>query len=180
MTFNRKDHHMTGEIIPRFKLATDLDEETIFKNLTAFVKEDKTVVGKRILNQFYLDIPSYEGRGFWSPELKITVEKDEYDFPGKTIVRVMVGPQQTVWMLFVFIYSFLGLFSLIGGMYGLTQLNLGNDSLWIWCFPITILVILSVYVVAKIGQGTARDQTLHLVSSLYHAIGFEHLERVDS
>ena len=171
---------MDSEIRPRFKLITDLDEEEVFARLKAFTTEDQTVVGKKVLNQYYLDIPDYEGRNFWSPELRITVEKDEYDYPGKTLIRVLVGPQGNVWMLFVFIYSFLSIFSVFGGLYGLSQWSLGIKTPWVWCFPITLAVIVGVWVIAKTGQGSQRDQTLHLVSVLYHAIGFDDLERVES
>lgn len=180
MSFNKKDHHIDSEIRPRFKLVTDLSEEEVFDRLKKFTLEDKTVVGKKVLDQFYLDIPDYNDRTYWSPELRVTIEKDEYDFPGKTLIRVLVGPRSNVWMLFVFIYSFLSLFSVFGGMYGLSQLNLGISTPWIWCFPITLMVIIGVWVIAKIGQSTSRDQTLHLVSVLYHAVGLDDVERVES
>lgn len=180
MSFNKKDHHIDSEIRPRFKLTTDLNEEEVFSRLKTFTLDDKSVVGKLVYDQFYLDIPEYYGRTFWSPELRITLDKDEYDFPGKTVIRVVVGPKGTVWMMFVFIYSFLAVLSIFGGMYGLTQLSMGKSSPWVWCFPVTLLVIVGVWVIAKMGQKSARDQTLHLVSVLYHALGHDHYERVES
>lgn len=178
MPFNKKDHHNFGEIRPRFKLRSSLSQEEIMARLMAQTKDDETVNSKIILDQFYLDMPVNE-RHFWSPELKVTLEDDEYnEYNGDTLIRVMVGPVYTVWVLFVFVYSFLGLLSLIGGMYGLSNLLLGIDSAWIWCFPVTFLLIVGVWVIAKSGQRAARDETLHLVSTLYHAFGEGNAERI--
>ena len=106
MPFNRKDHHNFGEIRPRFKLRSSLSQEEIIDLLQKAVDSDEDVSGKKVYGQFYLDIPRHE-RHFWSPELKVTLEDDEYnEYNGDTIVRVMVGPEYTVWVMFVFIYSF--------------------------------------------------------------------------
>lgn len=178
MPFNRKDLHNFGEIRPRFKLRSPFSKEEILEKLVTASEKDDTVISKKVLDQFYLDMPINQ-RHFWSPELKVSLEEDEYDeYDGDTIIRVMVGPVYTVWVLFVFIYSFLGLLCLIGGMYGLSNLMLGIESAWIWCFPITFLLIVGVWIIAKSGQKAARDETLHLVSTLYHAIGEGNAERI--
>lgn len=178
MPFNRKDHHNFGEIRPRFKLLSSLNEEEIFTRLKAFVQADDTVEGKKIHDQFYLDIPM-RYRHFWSPELRILLEKDEQD-PTHTLIRVTVGPQFHVWLTFILTYAVLGLVSLFGGMYGLVQLDQGNDSPWIWCLPVTGLLFLGVWMSAKVGQKAGRDETLHLVSVLYHALGHNNAVRVES
>ena len=178
MPFNRKDHHNPGEIRPRFKLRTAHTQEEIFDLLNDFCVSDDSVDGKKVYDQYYLDIPKKD-RHFWSPELRVTLEEDE-DFEGKTLVRVMVGPQYTVWSMFIFIYVFLGVVALFGGLYGFSQLSLGHSTLWIWCMPFALVLFVSVYIIAKMGQRTGRDHTLHLVSVLYHAMGDENLERVES
>ena len=177
MPFNRKDKHNPGEIRPRFKLRTDYSKEEVFDLLDQFCKDDSSVLGRRVYDQYYLDIPN-ENRHFWSPELRVTLEDDE-EQEGMTLVRVMVGPQYVVWTMFVFIYVILGLVSLFGGMYGFSQMSLGNKSPWIWCAPFGLVLFISVYIIAKMGQRTGRDQTLHLVSVLYHSIGDHKLERVE-
>lgn len=177
MPFNRKDKHNPGEIRPRFKLRTDHTKEEVFDLLEAFCKQDDSVLGRKVYDQYYLDIPNKD-RHFWSPELRVTLEQDEEN-EGYTLVRVMVGPQYTVWAMFVFIYILLGLVSIFGGMYGFSQMSLGKPSPWIWAAPFGVLLFVSVYIIAKMGQKTGRDQTLHLVSVLYHSIGDHKLERVE-
>ncbi|MFT4600547.1 MAG: hypothetical protein ACI857_000721 [Arenicella sp.] len=104
----------------------------------------------------------------------MTLEDDEFtEYDGDTLIKVTVGPEYSVWVMFVFIYSFLGLF------FGLSKLMLGISSLWIWCFPVSFFLIIAVWMIAKLGQSTARDETLHLVSVLYHSLGEGNAERVE-
>lgn len=174
MPFNSKEQHNPGEIRPRFRLITPYTQDEVMDLLDKFTSEDETVIGKRVYDMYYLDIPKKE-QHYWSPELRIMLEEN---LAGEgTFVRCVVGPRQSVWLLFVFIYGFLSVLTLFGGMYGLVQWNRGGSAGWLWCFPIALLIIFSVYVVAKLGQRTGRDQMLHLVSVLYHSIGEKHLER---
>lgn len=180
MPFNKKDHHLLGEVSPRFVLRTDVEMEKVFEIIDLQVKSDETVVGKIVHNQYYLDMPLAE-RHFWSPELRVSLEDDEYnEYGGDTLVRVTVGPQYAVWVLFIFMYSFLGLITLFGGMYGLSQQMLGIKSAWIWCFPVCLFLIFTVFIVSKTGQKIGRDHTLHLVSTLYHSFRDHKLERIES
>lgn len=174
MPFNIKEQHNPGEIRPRFRLITTYTQDEVMDLLDKFTSEDETVIGKRVYDMYYLDIPKKE-QHYWSPELRIMLEEN---LAGEgTFVRCVVGPRQSVWLLFVFIYGFLSVLTLFGGMYGLVQWNRGGSAGWLWCFPIALLIIFSVYIVAKLGQRTGRDQMLHLFSVLYHSIGEKHLER---
>ena len=174
MPFNKKEHHNLGEIRPRFRLITPYEQEEVLQHLQESVQNDETVVGRKVHDMYFLDIP-LKDRHYWSPELRISLEKNE---AGEgTFIRCVIGPRHSVWLLFVFIYGFLSVVSLFGGMYGLAQWNLGESTIWLWCFPVTFFLILGVYITAKAGQRTGRDQMLHLVSVLYHSLGDQPLER---
>jgi hypothetical protein len=168
MAFNSKDHSNIGEIRPRFRLITTCEPNEVVERLENITQSDDTVLGRKIYDVYYLDIP-IQNRHYWSPELRVSIEKNEY-LEG-TYLYCVVGPRQSVWLLFVFIYSFLGMVTMFGGLYGLAQWDLGKPTIWIWCLPIMLMVILGVYVTAKTGQKKGRDQMLHLVSVLYHALG---------
>jgi len=175
MSFNKRDGDFV-EIRPRFKLLTKLSSDEITTNLTDGLKLDNTIIGKKVINVFYLDIPVAHQK-YWSPELRASFEDNE---AGEgTLIRVVIGPRYKVWVLFVFLYSFLGLICLFGGMYGLAQWQLGIDSFWIYCFPIVGLIIGSVYLIAKLGQRATRNEILHLSSFLYHNIKDSDLERIN-
>lgn len=175
MPFNRIDRDFI-EIRPRFKLKTVLFKDELFKNLLDGLDEDNSVTGKKVIDVFYLDI-SLNDQKYWSPELRASIEKNEAE--AGSIIRVVIGPRYKVWFFLVFIYSFLGLACLFGGMYGMAQWNLGIKSLWVYCFPVILLLIGGVYVAAKLGQKATRDQMLHLTSFLYHHIKDDKLERIE-
>ena len=60
----------------------------------------------------------------------------------------------------------------------MAQWNLGINSLWIYCFPVMLVLLATVFLVAKLGQRATRDEMLHLSSYLYHHIEDDKLERV--
>ena len=174
MPFNKKEQHNKIEIRPRFRLITTYSIPEVLDLLSQSIQQDDSVIGKKVHDIFYLDIPLKE-RHYWSPELRVSLEPNG---AGEgTFIRCVVGPRHSVWLMFIFIYGFLGVLSLFGGMFGLAQWNLGNGSVWLWCFPVAFLLILGVYITAKLGQRTGRDQMLHLISVLYHALGDHITER---
>lgn len=178
MSFNSKDHHNIGEIRPRFKLVSSMGKDEIFENIENNLKTDKTVCVKRVYNQYYLDIPINE-RLLWSPELRISIDEEDDDYTDQSLIRVLVGPQAKVWSSFVVVCIFILGFSFFAGLYGIAQIRLGVNPIWLWISALGILIFLSTYIFAKIGQRSTRNQTLHLVSSLYHAVGFDNVTRVE-
>ncbi len=170
MTFNRLNHNVLGEIRPRFRLSTSLQREEVFALIRQQLKQDATVHGAVLKQYAILKIPQSEAH-YWSPELQIRIDEEESDAdPEATILRCLIGPKQTVWSLFVFFYALVGVISFFGGMYGLSQLTIGQSSWFIWLFPVGLALIPTIWLVAKVGQKAGREQMLHLVSFLYHAL----------
>ena len=180
MPFNRLNHNALGEIRPRFRLKTSLEEERVFDLVKEQIKSDATVSGSVVMKYAILQIPK-QMRHFWSPELQIRIEFHEFGPPPEdTIIRCLIGPNQSVWGLFVFFYAAVGLLTLFGSSYGFIQMSLGKESLFVWLLPLGLLLLPTIWLIAKVGQKTGRDQMLHLVSFLYHTLA-EHgeLERVE-
>lgn len=168
MAFNDLDHSMIGEVLPRFRLRVNADSEEILERLDRFAKSSQEVSHIRAKQYLILKIPSSK-REYWSPELQIQPFQDVHD-KKKTLVRCVVGPTQSVWMFFTFIYSAIILLTLFGGMFGLVQYQLSNNSIFLWVWPIGTLAFLSIFAVSKYGQKKARNQTLRLVSFLIHTL----------
>lgn len=167
MPFNRLNHSILGEIRPRFALKISETPEIAIKHVEACIPKDKTVSGELSDHLLFLKTPSWN-QHYWSPEMTVRIEQEEYtDY---TTVSCLVGPRQTVWAMFAFIYSALAILTLFGGMFGLVQYNQDGSSPWIWVIPFGVIALLSVFFVAKIGQRKGRDQMLHLVSFLYHSL----------
>ena len=167
MPFNRLNHNILGEIRPRFSLKIGCEPEVAIEHLSKRLLDDKTVSGDKSKGIVYLRTPSWE-QHYWSPELTARIEVEEFD--DFTSVSSLVGPRQTVWALFTFIYAFLSLGTLFGGMFSIIKFNQSNDGSYLWIIPTGVILILSAFAAAKIGQRKGRDQMLHLVSFLYHTL----------
>ena len=167
MPFNRLNHSVLGEIRPRFHLKIASDPEAALVHVEEELYADKTVTGLRSDQLIFLKTPSWE-QHYWSPEMTVRIEVEEYtDY---TTVSCLVGPRQTVWALWAFIYTAILLVTVFGGIFGLVQYDQQGSSPWIWVIPIGVVLLSSAFVASKIGQRKGRDQMLHLISFLYHSL----------
>jgi hypothetical protein len=177
MPFNRFNHSILGEIRPRFKLKIPLPPEEALKHVESKLYNDKTVSGERSDRLLFLRTPSWQ-QHYWSPEMTVRIEQEEYtDY---TTVSCLVGPRQTVWALWAFIYSAILLVVVFGGSFGMVQYNQQGSSPWIWVIPVGLVLLSSAFIASKIGQRKGRDQMLHLVSFIYHSLDeVTEVERLD-
>lgn len=169
MPFNKLDHHIHGEIIPRFKLSTNLAPGEVFEAISEHMKSDHTIRGEVTSEYCILRVPTQEAH-YWSPELQIKTYDDE-NHEGQTVLRCLIGPRQVVWAMFTFTYVTIGLISFFGGLYGLSEVYLGRESPMAWLLLVGALLIPTVWVFAKLGQRRGHEQMMHLISVLYHVLG---------
>lgn len=170
MPFNKLNHSVLGEIRPRFRLKSSLSIEAIKAVLDEQMKKDETVVGNVQMDYAIIRIPAAE-QHYWTPELQVHLEQEENS--EDTLLRCLVGPKQTVWALFLFVYISIAALTFFLGMYGLIQMQLGKESDLVYVIPIGLLLLPSIYTFSKIGQKTGRDQMMHLISFLYHTLDRE-------
>lgn len=177
MAFNDLDQSMAGKILPRFRLKVRADKDDLLDFLDELAKVSEEVSYTRAKQYLILRIPPSK-REYWSPELQIQPFQD-HDDKKKTIIRCVVGPTQSVWMMFTFFYSSVVLSMLFGGMFGLVQYQLSNYSAFLWIWPVGTIALLSIFAVSKYGQSKARNQTLRLVSFLMHSLEAKYeIERI--
>tara|TARA_R110002072_G_scaffold266303_1_gene425164 strand:+ start:8955 stop:9488 length:534 start_codon:yes stop_codon:yes gene_type:complete len=167
MAFNRLNHSILGEIRPRFKLKINLNAEKALENVNQRLIKDKTVSGERSQSYIFVKTPRHE-QHYWSPEMTVRIEQEEYD--DYTTVSCLIGPRQTVWAMFTFMYAFLFIGSTFGGIFSLVKYINNADKTWLWIIPLGIILTASIFIVSKIGQKKGRNQMLHLVSFIYHAL----------
>ena len=98
-------------------------------------------------------------RHFWSPQLNVTLEKND----SNTIIRGLYGPNPTIWALFFFGYSVLGIIILFAGMVALSQWMLKIPTIFGWITLGALVLIMILYIVAQTGQkiGAAQMFDLH-------------------
>ena len=168
MAFNELDHSLSGEVLPRFRLRVNANRDEFLDFIDLQAMNSNEVSHLRANKYLILKIPQ-DKREYWSPELQVQPFQD-YEDKSKTLIRCVVGPSQSVWMMFTFIYAAIVLLTLFGGMFGLVQYQLNKQSVFLWMWPIGIVAFLSIFAVAKFGQMKARNQTLRLVSFLMHQL----------
>jgi hypothetical protein len=177
MSFNELDQSLSGKILPRFRLKIEAEKDDLLDFLDDLAKKSEEVTHTRAKQYLILRIPPSK-REYWSPELQIQPFQD-YDDKKKTVIRCVVGPTQSVWMMFTFFYSSIVLMMLFGGMFGLVQYQLSNYSPFLWVWPLGTIALLSIFAFSKYGQTKARNQTLRLVSFLMHSLESKYeVERV--
>ncbi|MCB0403075.1 MAG: hypothetical protein KDD41_13390 [Flavobacteriales bacterium] len=164
------------EIRPRFKLISVRSNEEVLDKIEEALPKQKEVLGQRSKNHIFLRIPEKK-QHYWSPFMEVVVDK-YYDNEEMAYIRCILGPKQSIWVMLVFFYIFIGVLALFGGMYGLVKWNLGKETIFIWAFPVAFVLFGIIYGTAKYGQRKGRDQMLYLVSFLYHAIDDEKMERL--
>lgn len=178
MPFNRFSHSILGEIRPRFKLKINVAPEEALEHTAQRLYNDKTVSGERSDHLLFLKTPSWL-RHYWSPEMTVRIEKEE--FCDYTTVSCLLGPRQTVWALFTFFYAAIALCTLFGGMFAWVDYTETGSTGWLWVIPIGIFLAGSIFTTSKIGQKKGRDQSLHLVSFIYHTLDeIAEVERIES
>lgn len=155
-------------IRPRFELNVSQRKADLLDKFKKEVALHKEVKSKIIDNHIILDVVESE-RHFWSPHLSARVEIDESN-PDNSVILGLIGPQPTVWTLFMFIYFSIGFAGFVISSYGVSKWMMGEFSHAIWAFPIAILIMLTAYKAGKVGEKLGADQTEQLKQIIRNVI----------
>lgn len=152
----------TLEIRPRFRRIADLTPDAFLERMNlALADTSEGVTGTINENYLTLRLPT-EDQHFWSPVLNLSVHPHEHG----SSIRGLCGPRPSVWLMFVFFYSFLGFAAMIIMVMGFSQLNLGLGAGILWLLPVIGLVIGLMYLTARAGQRMAREE-MHRLFDVY-------------
>ena len=151
---------------PRFrKNVTDTPEMVSAKIKSALEYEDETCSGTIVKNYVVLKIPTSQ-QHYWSPQLTLELES----IKNGTLIRGLYGPKPGVWTMFVFFYSSIGFLTLMGLIFGLSQMMLKMDPYGLWSVLIGGVLLIGLFVVSKIGQGLGMNQMLQLKDFLDNSL----------
>lgn len=146
-------------IRPRIYTETDLSPEEVDQRIRTQLREERTLCSGESTKGYATICPPEEEQHFWSPQLTITLDKDENDI---TRVRGLYGPKPSVWTMFVFFYAAIGFAIMIISMIGLSYWSLGKPATLLWLVPALLLIFLSLYLVAYFGQRLGHKQMTNL------------------
>lgn len=141
-------------IRPRFKEVIANSSDEVKQSILVGLQNQKDkCVGKIVDNHVILQIPVNQ-QHYWSPQL--TLELNEQN--GETLIRGLYGPKPGVWTMFVFFYSAIGFLTLMGLIFGLSQMMLKMDAYGLWSLPIGGGILVGLFAISKIGQGLSHEQ----------------------
>lgn len=141
-------------IRPRFrKEIADAPETVINKIKSALDSDHAKCNGTIVDNHVILLIPQNQ-QHYWSPQLTLELEPEK----GGSLIRGLYGPKPGVWTMFVFFYSAIGFLTLMGSIFGLSQMMLSINPYGLWSVPIGGLLLMGLFITSKIGQGLGLEQ----------------------
>lgn len=178
MSFNKSDKEDPLEIRPRFKLLVNQEIPTdLLEQIKENGKKDESVrVVKTYSTHLDIHVPKVE-ESFWSPVLQLNFDNPD-DTEG-TLLRCLVGPQQSHWLMFVFIYGVLSVIGFFSGVYGITRyVQFKEFTPWLYSLPVSVVIILTIYIMVKMAQKAKHQQIVHLVRFLYQQLDNHEYHRI--
>lgn len=144
-------------IRPRFKKITPETSEELLNRLKGLIQSNSDVAGKVVHHHVNLTV-SEANKHFWSPHLSLSFEDTEEG----TKIRGLYGPSPNIWLLFMFVYFFLGFIALVILIVGLSRYNLGLSSYILWFIPFILGGIAVLYISGKTGKRLGRPQIMQI------------------
>lgn len=108
-------------------------------------------------------------RHFWSPQLDLSIEKEEGD--ENTMIRGHYGPNPNTWALFTYGYVILGILFVSAGIWAMSKLTLGKSAPEFWLMLLFALMAATLYILAQFGQKIGAEQMYQLHFFYQKAIG---------
>ena len=167
MNSDSVDHITFKRIRPRILFETEFAPEKLHRIIKERLESSEVKCEGQVLPGFATFYPNQEDQHYWSPQLTIHFEKTETG----SLVRGLYGPKPSVWTMFMFFYSLIGFITLIAAMVSLSYWSLGQESLIYWSVPILIVVFLSFYLVAYLGQKFGHQQIIDIHRFLEECVG---------
>lgn len=142
------------EIRPRFKKQSPDDIDSLLEKLQHAIQTNETQIMGKITHQHAtLNIP-VDQQHFWSPQLTLSFETID----NKTLIRGLYGPNPNVWLLFMFLYFFMGFVALVLLVIGISRLNLGLTAYILWAVPFVLGGTFVLWFAGKTGRKLGHDQ----------------------
>lgn len=158
-------------IRPRVKLISELEPEEIRSRIKAGLNNQELntleLQHRSVHGHLLISFPARH-RHFWSPTMDINMEKTA---EGQTLIRVLMGPEASIWTMFMFFYTIGGLGILTGLVLGYSQYLLDKGATWLFLIPVGIAIILFFYLAALTGKTKARGQMEILFNFLTASVG---------
>ena len=155
---------------PRFRFVVSLTIDDISQRLRAAVEAPNASFAGKVLRDFSVLRVLPGAQHFWSPELTLQLQTAE---EGGTLIRGLFGPRPAVWTGFACFHIFGIFISLMALLFGLSQWSLGMQPFGFWLLPIPVILTISAFVTALIGQRLGEEQMRELRQFLDEIVGVD-------
>lgn len=172
LSHDHLEHIEFHRIRPRIRVESVLTPDQIYENISENLEKYNPKIEGTVLPGYASISPSEADQHYWSPQLTITFEPKDYG----SLISGLYGPKPQVWTMFVFFYSIIGFTTLIVSMIGLSYWSLDKDASVLWFVPLLILLFLSLYMVAYLGQKFGHKQMIYLHHFMEKCLG----ERIEA
>lgn len=149
---------MSSELRPRIKIISKLGKEEIVTRIKSKIDNPDTTCTGWAKEGYALICAPENDKHIWTPQLNLQID----DIEEGTEVRGVIGPSASVWTAFAFAFSILGFIAFVSLFWGLSRLSLDYSADILWVVPISLFLILGVYMLARIGQQMSRNQVKEL------------------
>lgn len=149
---------MSAELRPRIKIISQLAQNEIIEKIKQQITDSENrFTGWAKEGYALISVPQIEKR-VWTPQLNLQIE----ELGEGTEVRGVIGPSENVWTAFAFTFSLLGFVAFVSLFWGLSRLSLDYSAEILWLVPVSLVLILGVYLLARIGQQLSGNQVREL------------------
>ena len=149
---------MSAELRPRIKIISQLNKDEIVERIKRKIEDPETKCTGWAKEGYALISAPESDKRIWTPQLNLQIDEIEEG----TEVRGIIGPSANVWTAFAFAFSLLGFVAFVSLFWGLSRLSLDYSADILWLVPISLLLIVGVYTLARVGQQMSRDQIKEL------------------
>ncbi len=158
---------------PRFRFRTPLTPDAIKERVQQRVR-DLNPAGIRLGgtgHHLILQFPIAHQLA-WTPQMDIDMELEQRpDGPPVTLVRCLIGPAPSIWMLFLGGYIGVVLLALFGITLGISQKMVGTTPWGLWAALPTPFMALFLWIMAQEGKRRSKDDMLDLKHFIDASLG---------
>ena len=149
---------MSAELRPRVKIISKLKKDEIIDRIKNKIDDPNTECSGWAKEGYALICAPENEKHIWTPQLNLQIDESNEG----TEVRGVIGPSSSVWTAFAFTFSILGFAAFVAIFWGLSQMSLDHSAEILWAVPFLLLLILGVYILARIGQKLSKNEVHHL------------------
>ncbi len=159
------------QLRPRYRYRSRLSAKQIREKIIGALKDEgrntRNIQQRSTAHHLILSYPK-EHKHFWSPILDINLEPR----PDNTsLVRVLIGPEPSIWTMFMFFYTLGGLAIIMGMIFGFSQYMLGKGSWYFILIPAGLMLVGFLFFAALAGKRKANSQMHELKIFVEKATG---------